>query len=110
MNGDGEKNCYEIAGRLIGTLRNSTFLCNGYIYSTKLKRYIRHAWVEDDRSVWDYSNNRRLILPKVDYYREGKINGIVQRYSRLEALEMIKSTGKFEFWNQDVRQKILGDK
>lgn len=56
-----------------------------------------HAWVEDTRLnlVYDYSNNRELVIPKEIYYRAGKVSE-VHKYDS-DAV-----------WNQAVMHKTYG--
>lgn len=100
--------CYEAAARLIGTKNNESSLVNGYIYSTKLHRMIKHAWVESEGKVWDYSNSRRLIHPIEEYYEKAQAK-VFWKYPRLDALQMIRETKRFEFWTEQQRLSVLGD-
>lgn len=45
---------------------------SGYMYA--------HAWCEDDNTVYDYSNNRELKIPKIVYYSIGNIEPDVCKY------------------------------
>lgn len=73
-----EKDCYKMSAELINKLDETGLtLCNGWVYSTLLERMIQHAWIENNDWVWDYSNNRRLIIKRKDYYIEGRINGVI---------------------------------
>lgn len=96
----GVNDCYEAAGRLVSTLPARAFLVHGFVFSTKLNRMIRHAWVELDDVVYDFSNGARYKLSKKDYYREGKVEAI-NIYSRQQAILMLEKTRRFEWWNND---------
>jgi|GEM_PF-1161240 len=61
-----------------------------------------HAWVEDDIYVYDYSNNRELVVPKIVYYRIGNIadeKGKLYRYTFKEAMEKMVETENYGPWD-----------
>lgn len=81
-------NCYQSALEMI--LQNHHLILvhgvvtfdGGEMYGTQMV----HAWCEDSSgTVYDYSNNRELIIPKDIYYKKGKIVDTV-RYEYSEAL------------------------
>jgi hypothetical protein len=62
-----------------------------------------HAWVEDDENVYDYSNGRRIVMPKVVYYAIGDIqtdNPLkYQRYTFPEARAKMLKTKHYGSWD-----------
>ena len=62
-----------------------------------------HAWVEDDENVYDYSNGRRIVMPKVFYYAIGDIqtdNPLkYQRYTFPEARAKMLKTKHYGSWD-----------
>jgi len=98
--------CYEAAGKLISRMKKHAKLCNGHVYSRKLKEWIKHAWVEQDEVVYDFSNDQRWKTRKDIYYKEGKVKDVIY-YSREQAIKMLQGTGKFDFWTEEQRKKIL---
>lgn len=100
-------NCYSISLELIGTKKNSAKLVHGHIYSTKLNKMIRHAWIEEENKVYDFSGGKRTILPIKDYYHYGKATP-VNTYTKEEALLMARKTGRAEWWSDNQIHAILG--
>lgn len=68
-----------------------------------------HAWVEDDENVYDYSNGRRIVMPKVVYYAIGDIqtdNSLkYQRYTFPEARAKMLKTKHYGSWDIDTEYK-----
>lgn len=62
-----------------------------------------HAWVEDDENVYDYSNGRRIVMPKVVYYAIGDIQSDnpmkYQRYTFSEARAKMLKTKHYGSWD-----------
>lgn len=62
-----------------------------------------HAWVEDDENVYDYSNGRRIVMPKLVYYAIGDIqteNPLkYQRYTFPEARAKMLKTKHYGSWD-----------
>ena len=71
-----------------------------------------HAWVEDDIFVYDYSNNREIIFPKVLYYRIGQVNTEdatkYRRYTFDEARRKMLETGIYGPWDVETEYKKGG--
>lgn len=69
--------CYEAAAKLIlySKLENA-ILVHGMVNGQGKLNGVKygHAWVEYDDLVFDYSNGRKLEIPKDIYYHLGKIN------------------------------------
>jgi hypothetical protein len=65
-----------------------------------------HAWIEDDVNVYDFSNNRELIIPKIVYYAIGDVktdNPLkYQRYTFNEARRKMVESGHYGCWDLDV--------
>lgn len=61
-----------------------------------------HAWIEDDENVYDFSNGRNIVLPKVVYYAFGKVKTKEPRYYRYtfdEARKKMLNTGVYGPWD-----------
>ena len=62
-----------------------------------------HAWVEDEENVYDYSNGRRIVMPKVIYYAIGDIQTEhpekYQRYTFPEARAKMLKTKHYGSWD-----------
>ena len=101
--------CYEASGRLILFDTNTVdpygdlYLVHGMVNGQGRLSGVRydHAWCEDDHLVYDFSNDRKLILPKEYYYQLG---GIIDsdnfRYSQDEARKFILDTGTWGPWER----------
>lgn len=102
-------NCYKVSLQLLGTKKNSCKLIHGLVFSTKLKRMIRHAWLEDGEKVFDFSEGKRAIVPREKYYHFGKVE-VHYVYSKSEAMQMARETGKCEWWTVDQQNRVLRGK
>jgi predicted ABC-type ATPase len=62
-----------------------------------------HAWVEDDKNVYDFSNGREIIMPKQVYYYYGDIKTDdpkkYQRYTFQEARDKMSKTKNYGSWD-----------
>ena len=62
-----------------------------------------HAWVEDDENVYDFSNGRQIIMPKVVYYALGDVQTQnpkkYQKYTFLEARAKMLKTKNYGSWD-----------
>jgi hypothetical protein len=62
-----------------------------------------HAWIEDDVNVYDFSNNREVILPKEIYYILGDVNTTdpkkYQKYTFEEARAKMLETKHYGSWD-----------
>lgn len=61
-----------------------------------------HAWVEDDVLVYDYSNGRKLEIPKGLYYAVGKIKTTKPRYFKYtfeQARKKMLDSGHYGPWD-----------
>jgi hypothetical protein len=68
-----------------------------------------HAWVEDDENVYDYSNGRRIVMPKVVYYAIGDIQTEnpekYQRYRFPDARAKMLKTKHYGSWDIETEYK-----
>jgi hypothetical protein len=68
-----------------------------------------HAWVEDDENVYDYSNARKIVMPKVVYYAIGDVqteNPLkYQRYTFSEARAKMLKTKNYGSWDIETEYK-----
>ena len=116
--------CYYMAGQLI---LNNEFLENKidyigtpYLVHAEVQgqgaisnlRY-GHAWIEDDVFVYDYSNNRKIVLPKDFYYRIGDIKTNnpkkYRKYNFEQAKRKMLETKNYGCWDLEVEYKNGGD-
>ena len=72
-----------------------------------------HAWIEDDENVYDFSNGRELIIPKVLYYAIGDIKTDnpkkYQKYTFSEARKRMLQYKHYGCWDLDVEYKEGGE-
>lgn len=112
--------CYLAAGKIaLGDYSDIKFQGVPYLVHAEVRgqgaiqglRY-GHAWVEDDEYVYDYSNNRRLKIPKVIYYLIGdiKTDNILKyrKYTFEQAREKILDTGNWGCWDIVVEYRDGG--
>jgi len=116
--------CYEAAGNIVidsRFLKNKfDFIGTPYLVHAEVTgqgaisgiKY-GHAWVEDDAMVYDYSNNRQLVIPKVIYYAIGNIKTNNPKkyikYTFEEARRKMSETGDYGHWDLDVQFKEGGE-
>jgi hypothetical protein len=71
-----------------------------------------HAWVEDDENVYDYSNARKIVMPKVVYYAIGDVkteNPLkYQKYTFPEARAKMLKTKHYGSWDIETEYKDGG--
>jgi hypothetical protein len=61
-----------------------------------------HAWIEDDAFVYDYSNKRKLKVPKALYYEIGQIieqQPIHFKYTFEQARRKMNEIGHYGSWD-----------
>ena len=118
--GKTKGDCYVIAGQLALEIKNKNIDYKGtpYLVHAEVKhsqieglRY-GHAFIEDDENVYDFSNNREIIMPKQLYYYFGDINPRdkkkYRKYTFKEAREKMLSTGHYGCWDIEVDYKKGG--
>ena len=106
--------CYLVAGQLALEIKNNDIDYKGtpYLVHAEVKhsqieglRY-GHAFIEDDENVYDFSNNREIIIPKQLYYYFGDINPRdkkkYRKYTFKQAREKMLSTGHYGCWDIEV--------
>jgi 8-oxo-dGTP pyrophosphatase MutT (NUDIX family) len=106
--------CYLVAGQLALEIKNEKIDYKGtpYLVHAEVKHSaieglrFGHAFIEDDENVYDFSNNREIILPKQLYYYFGDINPRdkkkYRKYTFEEAREKMLSTGNYGCWDIEV--------
>jgi hypothetical protein len=112
--GKTKGDCYLVAGQLALEIKNKDIDYKGipYLVHAEVKhsaieglRY-GHAFIEDDENVYDFSNNREIIMPKQLYYYFGDINPRdkkkYRKYTFKEAREKMLSTGNYGCWDIEV--------
>jgi predicted ABC-type ATPase len=107
-------NCYEVAGRIVIYARRpdktkieyigTPYLVHAQVTGQGAIEGVKygHAWIEDDVFVYDYSNNRKLEIPKALYYKAGKIieqQPIYFKYTFAEAKSKMKDTEHYGSWD-----------
>jgi len=109
--------CYYMAGQFamdnIFTPKKIDYIGTPYLVHAEVQgqgaisniRY-GHAWIEDDENVYDFSNNRELVIPKEIYYAIGGINTDnpkkYQKYTFAEARKKMVETGIYGCWDLEV--------
>jgi hypothetical protein len=72
-----------------------------------------HAWIEDDVNVYDFSNNREVILPKEIYYILGDVNTTdpkkYQKYTFEEARAKMLETKHYGSWDIETEYAEGGE-
>ena len=61
-----------------------------------------HAWVEDDLFVYDFSNDREIVLPKQLYYQFGDVKQTAPKYYKYtfkQAIDKMLETGHYGSWD-----------
>jgi hypothetical protein len=112
---DATGDCYLVAGQLALEIKSkdidyigTPYLVHAEVQHSQLKniRY-GHAFIEDDVNVYDFSNNREIIIPKQLYYHFGNINSKdkkkYRKYTFKEAREKMLSSGHYGCWDLDVK-------
>jgi len=112
--------CYLVAGQLALEIKNKDIDYKGtpYLVHAEVKhsaidglRY-GHAFIEDDENVYDFSNNREIIMPKQLYYYFGDINPRdkkkYRKYTFKQAKEKMLSTGNYGCWDIEVEYEKGG--
>jgi hypothetical protein len=106
--------CYLVAGRIALEIQNKDidYIGTPYLVHAEVqhsqRRDIRygHAFIEDDVNVYDFSNNREIIMPKQLYYFFGDINPKnkkkYRKYTFKEARKKMAISGSYGCWNLDV--------
>jgi len=51
-----------------------------------------HCWLEKGNIVYDYSNGKHLVIPKIFYYKIGKIKKF-KKYSGKQFMKKLAETG-----------------
>jgi len=114
----GTGDCYYMAGQFamdnVFTPKKIEYIGTPYLVHAEVRgqgkiegiRY-GHAWIEDDVNVYDFSNNREIIIPKVVYYALGNIETSnpkkYVRYTFPEARQKMLKTGTYGCWDLDVQ-------
>jgi len=112
--GKTKGDCYLVAGQLALEIKNKDIDYKGtpYLVHAEVRhsqidglRY-GHAFIEDDENVYDFSNNREIIMPKQIYYYFGDINPRdkkkYRKYTFKQAREKMLSTGNYGCWDIEV--------
>jgi GNAT superfamily N-acetyltransferase len=121
---EGKGDCYYIAGQFamdnIFTPKNIDYIGTPYLVHAEVQgqggiSHIRygHAWIEDDENVYDFSNGRELVIPKILYYTIGDINtdnpSKYRKYTFAEARRKMLDTGVYGCWDLDVEYREGGE-
>lgn len=94
-NGD----CYEANGREFLNNTDYDYLVHGEVQGQGPISNITfgHAWLEKGNTVYDFSNNRKLEIPKDVYYAIGHIDSINNIY-KYDKPEFHKKLSEHEHW------------
>ena len=107
--------CYQAAGRLALEFSRGKYpkavLVHGVALNSLDFMPMGHAWVEVGNTCYDYSNGRKLKVPKKEYYNSGAIGELMEkglgkqfRYKGIKVAEMVL---KHEHWGpwEDTKVK-----
>ena len=112
--------CYVKAGSFCLSPTSYNFIGKPYLVHSEVRgqgnleglRY-GHAWVEDDKNVYDFSNDREIIMPKEIYYLLGDIKTDnpkkYQRYTFNEARDKMLETQNYGSWDIQTDYKKGGE-
>lgn len=105
--------CYVVAGKIameLEYINEFDFVGTPYVVHAEVTgqgnikgvKY-GHAWVEDDFNVYDYSNDRKIVIPKALYYFIGKIETDnpkkYRKYTFEEARKKMFDSGHYGCWD-----------
>jgi hypothetical protein len=119
--GKTKGDCYLVAGQIAMEIRGKKIDYKGtpYLVHAEVKHStldgvrFGHAFIEDDENVYDFSNNREIIMPKQLYYYFGGINPKdkkkYRKYTFKQAREKMLSTGNYGCWDIDVKFNSGGE-
>jgi len=115
--------CYYIAGQFamnnLFTPKKIDYIGTPYLVHAEVQgqgaisnlRY-GHAWIEDDVFVYDFSNNRELVIPKYYYYKLGDVKTSnpkkYRKYTFEEARRKMLDTKKYGCWDLEVEYQNGG--
>lgn len=70
---------------------------------------VLHAWNEDEKNVYDFSNDEKIILPKEKYYKNRNVNFYIKLdYNQIaDLLKMDEHAG---WWCEALYTEKFGDK
>ena len=98
---EGSGDCYKAAVNVLMQNTNDGVLVHGMVDGQGKLTGIRfgHAWVELDNKVLDYSNGKKLTLPKKAYYSMGNVEPKECKYYKYkEAATFMLDTGHYGPW------------
>jgi hypothetical protein len=113
--------CYLVAGQIAMEIRSKKIDYKGtpYLVHAEVKHSVidglrfGHAFIEDDENVYDFSNNREIVMPKQLYYYFGDINPKdkkkYRKYTFKQAREKMVSTGNYGCWDIEVEFNSGGE-
>jgi len=76
---------------------NSLFLVHGNVAHLPQDEEVNHAWVENESTVFDYSNGIYTKKAKADYYEQLKIS-TTRKYKPIEAFQLSILHGHYGPW------------
>ena len=97
--------CYSANGRLALDLSRgkepSAVLVHGVALNSLDFMPMGHAWVEVGNTCYDYSNGRKLKIPKSQYYHSGAIGELLKKgykQHRYKGIEIAEAVLKYKHW------------
>lgn len=89
--------CYESNGKwMIG--KDGYKLVHGVAMNQEDGKAMGHCWIEKDNTVYDYSNDKELIISKDIYYKVGQIPFEGYKLYKYSYINMAKMIIKHEHW------------
>lgn len=103
-------NCFQVHGEMVLSRKvEDKVLVHGEVSGQQHLEGIRfgHCWLEDDHNVYDFSNEREIIMPKFVYYSLGNIvdeEGKLFKYTSEEARMMMLKHEHYGWWELTCNQ------
>ena len=89
--------CYESNGRwMIG--KDEYKLVHGVAMNQRDGKAMGHCWIEKNNMVYDYSNDKELVISKDIYYKIGQIPFDGHKLYKYSYVNMSKMILKHEHW------------
>ncbi len=97
--------CYVANGRLALELsrgkKPNAVLVHGVALNSLDYMPMGHAWVEVGGTCYDYSNGKKLKIPKAKYYHAGAIKELMKKgykQHRYKGIEIAEAVLKYKHW------------
>lgn len=93
--------------------KNSNWkFCFGYVYYGMINKKgekelhrVLHAWNEDDKYCYDYSNNQKIKELKKDYYKRRQLKKGYVSQTKEQVWKLLKQDNRAGWWCEQVYNK-----